>query len=123
MARDLLLEEQEDAMKTKLLALLLIGASSVFAGVHFSVGVGVGGYYPYGGYYVAAPPPAYHAPAAPVYAATAPGYVWIGGYYYPAARGWGWHGGYWARPPYAGAVWAAPRYYSGHYYAGYWRRR
>lgn len=108
-------------MKTKLLALLLIGASSVFAGVHFSVGVGVG--YPYGGYYVAAPPPpAYYVPA-PVYAAPAPGYTWVGGYYYPVGSGWTWRAGYWARSPYAGAVWVAPRYQGRHYYAGYWRHR
>jgi hypothetical protein len=107
-------------MKTKLLAMLLLGASSMFA-AHWSVGigVGVGGYYP--GYYVAAPPPpAYYAPV-PAY--PAPGYTWIAGYYYPVGARWVWHAGYWSRPPYAGAVWVGPRYYSGRYYAGYWRRR
>jgi len=108
-------------MKTKILALLLLGATSMFAGVHWSVGFGVG--VPYGGYYVAAPPPpppAYYAPA-PAYAA--PGYTWIGGYYYPVGPRWAWHAGYWARPPYAGAAWVAPRYYGGRYYGGYWRHR
>jgi hypothetical protein len=116
-------------MKKSLVALLLIGfgASSLFgAHVSIGIGVGVGGYYPYGGYYVAAPPPpppVYYAPA-PVYAAPgyAPGYTWIGGYYYPVGARWAWHAGYWARPPYAGAVWVAPGYHGGHYYAGYWRR-
>ena len=96
----------------------------MFAGVHFSVGVGVGGY-PYGGYYVAAPPPpppAYYAPA-PVYPAPGYGYTWIGGYYYPVGARWAWHAGYWARPPYAGAVWVGPRYHGSHYYGGYWRHR
>ena len=109
-------------MKTKILALLLIGASSVFAAVHWSVGIGVG--VPYGGYYVAPPPPppVYYAPA-PVYAAPGYGYSWIGGYYYPVGPRWVWHAGYWARPPYAGAAWVAPYYRGGHYYGGYWRHR
>jgi hypothetical protein len=111
-------------MTTKILALLLVGASSMFAATHFSFGIGIGApYYPYGGYYVAAPPPpppAYYAPA-PAY--PAPGYVWVGGYYYPAGAGWAWHRGYWARPPYVGAVWVGPRYSGRRYYGGYWRHR
>jgi hypothetical protein len=109
-------------MKTKVLALLLLAGSSLFARTHFSIGIGVGGYYPYGGYYYAAPPPppAYYAPA-PVYPGV--GYTWIGGYYYPVRGRWAWRQGYWARPPYAGAIWVGPRYYGGRYYGGYWRRR
>lgn len=101
-------------MKTKLLALVLLAGSSVFAGTHFSVGIGVGG-----GYYAPPPPPpAYYAPPlAPGY-----GYTWVGGYYYPVGPRWHWHAGYWARPPYARARWIAPRYYGHRYYRGYWRR-
>ena len=81
-------------MKTKLLALLLFAGSSLFAGTRVFFGVGVG----------------------------APGYTWVGGYWYPAGPRYNWHAGYWARPPYAGARWYAPRYYNHRYYPGYWRR-
>lgn len=113
-------------MKTKLLAILLLGGSSLFARTLFSVGIGVGGYYPPAPVYYApppayyAPPPAYYAPA-PVYAAPA-ATVWIPGYYYPVGSRWGWRAGYWAHPPYAGARWVTPRYYGGHWNRGYWRR-
>lgn len=117
-------------MKTKILALFLLAGSSLFARTFVSFGFGFGGFYPYGGYYAPAPvyyaPPAYYAPApayvapAPVYAAPAP--VWISGYYYPVGPRWAWRPGYWARPPFAGAVWIGPRYARGHYYRGYWRR-
>ena len=96
----------------KMIATLLLAGSSVFA-AHFSVGVGVG--VPY----YAAPPAVAYAPG-PVYAR--PGYTWIGGYYYPVGARWVWRAGYWARPPYAGARWVAPRSAGGRYYAGYWRR-
>jgi hypothetical protein len=99
-------------MKMKLLPLLLLGGSSLFA-AHFSIGVGVG--VPY----APPPPPAvYYAP--PV--APGPGYAWIGGYYYPVGARWAWRSGYWAPRPYAGAVWVGPRYVRGRYYGGYWRR-
>jgi hypothetical protein len=114
-------QEVKRIMKTKILALLFLGATSMFA-AHWSVGIGVGvGGYPAGGYYVAAPPPppVYYAPPPAPY----PGYAWVGGYYYPVGARWAWRGGYWARPPYAGAVWVAPRYHGNHYYAGYWRHR
>ena len=105
-------------MKTKLLILLLLAGSSVFAGsrVFFGIGVG-GGYYP--GYYAAPPPPPVVA-YAPPYAR--PGYSWVAGYYYPVGPRWVWRPGYWARRPYAGAYWVGPRYYGHHYYGGYWRR-
>jgi hypothetical protein len=95
-------------MKTKLLAVLLLAGSSLFAASAVFVGVGVGG-----------PPPPRVAYVAPV---ARPGYAWIGGYWYPAGARWAWHGGYWARPPYAHAYWAAPRYFGHRYYGGYWRR-
>ena len=102
-------------MKTKLLAILLLAGSSLFAGVHVAVGVGVGGAYVY------APPPlppAYYAPPP----APGPGFAWVGGYYYPVGAAWRWHAGYWGARPYAHAYWVAPRYYGHRYYGGYWRR-
>jgi hypothetical protein len=103
-------------MKIKLLALLLLASSSMFAAGHWFVGVNVG------------VPVAVAPPVAPAYAYYAPppapgyGYTWIGGYWYPVGPRWYWHAGYWARPPYVGARWYSPRYYGGRYYAGYWRR-
>ena len=108
-------------MKGRLLALMLLAGSTLFGGTRVFFGVGVG--VPvYGGYYPAPPPPppvvSYYAPPVP-----GPGYAWVGGYWYPAGPRWAWRAGYWARPPYPGAYWAGPRFYGGHYYAGYWRRR
>jgi hypothetical protein len=107
-------------MKGKLLALFLLAGSTMFAGPHFGIGIGFG--------YVAPPPVAVYAPPpAPVYGYVPPspgyGYTWVGGYWYPAGPRWAWHAGYWARPTYARSYWVAPRYYGGHYYGGYWRRR
>jgi hypothetical protein len=86
-------------MKTKLLALVLLAGSSMFAGTRVVVGVGVPGYgY---GYYAAPQPP-------PVVAYVGPRY--------------GWHAGYYVRPPYPGAYWVGPRYYGHRYYRGYWHR-
>lgn len=105
-------------MKTKLLVLVLLAGSSVFAGTRFFVGVGVGGgYYP--GYYAAPPRPPVVAYVPP---APGPGYAWVGGYYYPVGPRYAWRSGYWARRPYVGAYWVGPRYYGHYYYRGYWRR-
>lgn len=103
-------------MKKKLLALLLAAGSTVFAAPGVFIGVHFGG-----GHYVPAPPPpapvvAYAAPA------PAPGFTWVGGYYYWGGGRYLWHPGYYARPPYAGARWVAPRYEAHRYYGGYWRR-
>jgi hypothetical protein len=49
-----------------------------------------------------------------------PEFFWIEGYWYPVGRVYRWHDGYWTRPPYAGAVWIAPRYEGNYYYVGYW---
>jgi len=99
-------------MKTKLIALLVLAGGTLLAQTHFSIGVGIG--VPY------APPP----PPAVAYMPPCPGpqYIWVPGYYYPAGPRFVWRAGYWARPPYAGAYWVAPRYYQNHYYAGYWGR-
>ncbi len=106
-------------MKKSLLALMfLVASGSVFA-AHFSVGIGVGPAY---GYYAAPPPPlppvvAYYPPS------PGPGFNWVSGYYYPVGPRYVWRAGYWARPPYARAVWVGPRYAGHRYYNGYWRRR
>jgi hypothetical protein len=104
-------------MKTKLLALILLAGSTAFAGSRVFFGLSVGGPV----YYAPPPPPpppvAYYVAPAP-----APGYVWISGYYYPVGPRWYWRPGYWARPPYVGAYWIAPRYWHGRYYAGHWGR-
>ena len=105
-------------MKLRMLALLILAGGTMFAGPRVFVGFGFG--------YAPAPVVTYGPPPAPVvaYAPRAPGYgySWVGGYYAPAGPRWVWHGGYWARPPYAHAYWVAPRYYSGRFYGGYWRR-
>jgi hypothetical protein len=103
-------------MKGKLLALVLLAGSSLFAGPRVFVGIG-GGYYP--GYYAPPPPP---PPAAYMPPAPGPGYAWVDGYYYPVGPRYRWRTGYWAHRPYVGAYWVAPRYYGRRYYRGYWRR-
>jgi len=94
-------------MKTKLLGLLLLAGSTVFAGPRVAVGFGVG-VGPAYSYYAAPPPP---PPA--VYVAPAP--------YYPVGVGFGYgfRPGYWGRAPYARV---APRFYGGRAYAGHFRR-
>jgi hypothetical protein len=104
-------------MKTKLLALLMVGGSALFAGPRVFVGVGFGSPV---GYYAPPPPPPLVTYVAPGY--VRPGYAWVGGYWYPAGPRYYWHAGYWARPPYAHAYWVGPRYYGHRYYPGYWRR-
>jgi hypothetical protein len=39
-----------------------------------------------------------------------PGFIWVGGFYEWGPRGWGWHRGYWGRPPHPGMRWYGPRY-------------
>jgi len=107
-------------MKGKLLAILLLAGTSLFAGPRISIGIGIGGpAYGYGYYAPPPPPPAriYYAPPAP-----GPGYSWIAGYWYPVGPRYQWRAGYWQRPPYVGARWVAPRYHRNTYYQGYWRR-
>ncbi len=111
-------------MKTKLLALLLLaGSTSMFGASRFFFGVGIGPRYGYAapayGYY-APPPPAVAYSYAPGY--VRPGYAWVGGGYYYGGGRYSYRSGYWGRAPYVGARWVGPRYYSHHYYNGYWRR-
>jgi hypothetical protein len=99
-------------MKTKLLALTLLGASAMFAQTRFSIGVGVGapvapvapaynayGYDNYGydnydyGYYDA--PPAY----AVVPPAPGPDYFWVGGSWFNLNGHRSWRNGRWDYRP------------------------
>src|ERR1039458_4908120 len=93
-------------MKTALLAMALLVAGSAF-GAQISLGIRIG------------PPPRPRVvrvqPRRP-----GPGFVWIGGYWYPAGGRYRWHGGYWSRPPYAGARWIGPRHDGQQFFAGYW---
>jgi hypothetical protein len=106
-------------MKGKLLVLIFLAGTSLFAGPRVFVGIGLG--------YPPAPVPMYAAPPPPPVVAYAPvrpypGYTWVSGYYYPVGPRWVWRPGYWTRPPHARARWVAPRYFGGRYYGGYWRR-
>ena len=76
-------------MKTKLMALLLMAGSTMFAGVRFGVGIGIG--------VPIAPAPVVVAPVIPP--CPGPGYVWSNGI--------------WVAP---GAHFGGPRYFGGHYY-------
>lgn len=73
-------------------------------------------------YRLGTPPPApraYRVPPQP-----GPDYVWVEGYWYPAANGrYRWHNGYWTRPPYPDAYWVAPYYQDNEYYTGHWEGR
>jgi hypothetical protein len=100
-------------MKTKLLAGLLLAASSMFAGVRIGVGVGIG-------VPVVAPPVVYAAPAAYVPPCPGPGYVWTAGYWYPYAGRRVWRSGYWAAPA---VVVGGPHYYGRAHYGGRYFRR
>lgn len=93
-------------MKTKLLAMAVFAAGSIFA-QGFSVGIRIG------------PPPVpralHYRPVAP-----GPGFVWVEGYWYPVGNHYRWHEGYWTRPPYEGATWFGPRYEGGQFFEGRW---
>ena len=85
-------------------ALLLAPASAAQAQVNFGIRIGE-----------PPAPRAYRVPNRP-----GPDYVWVEGYQYPEGSRYRWHDGYWTRPPYEGAYWAAPYYYDGNYYSGQW---
>ncbi len=108
-------------MKTKLLVLTLLAGGSLFAWPRVFVGVGIGGYVAPAPVAIYAPPPppvySYYAPPCP-----GPGYGWVAGYWYPVRGRYLWRTGYWARRPFVGARWVAPRYWGHRYYGGYWRR-
>lgn len=95
-------------MKSKLLALFLLGGSAAFA-QNFSFGIGINVGPP-------RPPVVRYVPPSP-----GRGYVWVPGYYRLNNNRYFWNNGYWTRPPHARAKWIAPRYNKGRYYQGYWR--
>jgi len=80
-------------MKTKLLAVLLFGGSTLYAEthVHFNIGINTGP----GGYYVAPPPPppVRYVPRSPGH-----GYVWVQGFWISVGNRYNWRDGYWAPP-------------------------
>jgi hypothetical protein len=85
-------------MKSKLLAMLLMAGSTMFAGVRFGVGIGIG-----------VPAPVVVAPVIPP--CPGPGYIWSGGIWV-APRG------FYEGPRYYGR----PGFYGGHpVYHGYAR--
>lgn len=104
-------------MKTVLLAIFLVGSSTMFGQISIGVNIGV----PAQGYYVAPPPPP-PPPVVRIPRSPGRGYVWVPGFYVNVGPRYRWNNGYWARPPYRGAVWVAPRYKGNRYYPGYWRR-
>jgi len=92
-------------MKKNLLATMILAASALLGQVSLGINIGP------------PPPPRVvhvqpHSPGA--------GYNWVDGYWFANNNKWAWHDGYWTRPPYAGAIWTAPRYEGKQFYQGYW---
>jgi hypothetical protein len=92
-------------MKTKILALALFAAGSVFAQI--SIGIRIG-----------PPPPPRVVRVLP--SRPGPDYIWIDGYWYASGPHYRWHDGYWTRPPYPGARWVGPRHDGERFFDGYW---
>jgi hypothetical protein len=90
-------------MKTKLLAMMLLAGSSMFAETRLSVGVGFGGHG--GGYYQAPPAYASNIPPCP-----GPGYTWVDGYWSQDYGRSVWVSGYWYRQPFISGYEVAPRF-------------
>ena len=105
-------------MKTKVIALVFLAATAVFAQPRFGFHVGFG--------YTPAPVYVRYAPPAPIYAPIpvrpGPNYTFVNGYWYPVGARYAWRAGYWAPRPYANAYFVRPRYERGRYFGGYWRR-
>jgi hypothetical protein len=94
-------------IKAAVLAAVIMAGETAF-GAQVSIGIRIG----------SAPPAPRVVRVVPVRPAR--DYVWVSGYWYPAARHYRWRDGYWVRPPFSGAVWIAPRYAEGHYFDGRW---
>ena len=92
-------------MRTKLFALALMAAASLFGQV--SIGITIG-----------PPPPPRVVRVQPV--RPGPDFLWVEGYWYPVGNHYKWHAGYWTRPVYPAARWVAPHYEGGRYFNGYW---
>jgi len=83
-------------MKAKLLALLLVSGSALFAQTNFYFGFGIN-QAPRGNRYYAPPPPppqARYIPRSPGY-----GYVWVPGSWMMVNNRYDWRNGYWNPPP------------------------
>ena len=93
---------------TKRLLLAIAFGGSLLLNAQVSVGIQIG-----------APPPPRVIRVRPL--APGPGYVWLDGYWYVQGHHYRWHDGYWTRPPYAGAIWVAPRHDGRMFYSGYWQ--
>src|ERR1022692_1723333 len=93
-------------MIKKLLAFALLAGGCAFA-VDFGVGIRIG-----------PPPPPRVIRVQP--RSPGPGYVFVGGYWYPNGGKYAWHNGYWTRPPYEGALWVGPRHDGQQYFEGHW---
>jgi WXXGXW repeat (2 copies) len=105
--------KEGNLMKTKVLAMMLVAAGSMFAQARVSVGVGVGaaggGYYPQGPSYAANIPPS-----------PGPGYIWADGYWSQNYGGSVWVPGYWYLPAFNNSYYGgySSGYYGGGYYGG-----
>jgi hypothetical protein len=100
------LDDMRKPLQSIAIAALLL-APAALANAQVSFGITIGQPPPPPRAYRVAPPPA-------------PSYEWVEGYWYPVRGRWTWHDGYWTRPPYEGAYWAAPYYYRGEYFEGHW---
>ena len=92
-------------MKSKLLAVMLFAAGTMFGQISLGIHIGP-------------PPPPRVVRVQPV--APGPGYTFVQGYWYPVGGRYRWHEGYWSRPPYEGARWVGPGYEGGVYMVGHW---
>ena len=95
----------KNLLRIATLAAMLLACGSVFAQI--SIGIRIG-----------PPPPPRVLTVLPP--RPGPEFVWVAGYWYPVGIHYRWHAGYWTRPPYAGALWVAPRHDGERYFAGYW---
>jgi hypothetical protein len=92
-------------MKTKLLAMMLLAGSSMFAQTRVSIGAGFGGHG--AGFYQ--PPPSY-AYASNIPPCPGPDYVWVDGYWSQDSGRNTWVAGYWNRRPFSSEYQVAPRF-------------
>ena len=102
-------------MKTKLLAMMLLAGSSVFAETRVSIGIGFGGHGP--GFYQAPPSYASNIPPCP-----GPGYTWIDGYWSQDYGRNTWVSGYWYRQPFISGYAVAPRFDNPYHDRDDWQR-
>ncbi len=94
---------RKDIMKTKLLAMMLLAGSAMFAETRLSIGVGFGEHG--GGYYQSAPYYASNIPPCP-----GPGYTWVDGYWSQDYGRRVWVDGYWYRQPVISSYQVGPRF-------------